>query len=129
MRTTITTHNNYVDLETLDQPTNQVAEEERTKENTPILEKHAEPGKDTPQTPGIDLSLPKTHEPLNVNTFVAKAQLSKNMGTSGIESMLPIPQFPHNSILVGSAEVIGGLDGKSKEKHTNLQEGVSKWRI
>ncbi|KAG5580305.1 hypothetical protein H5410_050932 [Solanum commersonii] len=46
--------------------------------------------------------------------------------STGIDSMLPIPTPPNNVSIECNDEVEGGMDGGSQEKHSNMQEGVSK---
>ncbi|KAG5606095.1 hypothetical protein H5410_027587 [Solanum commersonii] len=46
--------------------------------------------------------------------------------STGIDSMLPIPTTPNNVSIECNDEVEGGMDGGSQEKHSNMQEGVSK---
>ncbi|KAK4707109.1 hypothetical protein R3W88_033323 [Solanum pinnatisectum] len=50
----------------------------------------------------------------------------KHTRNTGIDSAPPIPTDPSSSSFVYNVEVKGGMDGGSPEKHTNLQEGVSK---
>ncbi|XP_049358057.1 uncharacterized protein LOC125822664 [Solanum verrucosum] len=47
--------------------------------------------------------------------------------STGIDSMLPIPTTPNNVSIDCNEEVEGGMDGGCQDKHSNMQEGVSKW--
>ncbi|KAH0712245.1 hypothetical protein KY289_008204 [Solanum tuberosum] len=63
------------------------------------------------------------HNQTNQVTQNGNKEFSKS---TGIDSMLPIPTPPNNVSIDCNDEVEGGLDGGCQEKHSNLQEGVSK---
>ncbi|KAG5599229.1 hypothetical protein H5410_030599 [Solanum commersonii] len=62
----------------------------------------------------------------NQTNQVAQNGNKEHSKNTGIDSMLPIPAHPNNVSIDCNDEVEGGMDGGSQEKHSNLQEGVSK---
>ncbi|KAG5568561.1 hypothetical protein H5410_064422 [Solanum commersonii] len=49
--------------------------------------------------------------------------------STGIDSMLPIPTPPNNVSIECNDEVEGGMDGGSREKHSNMRKGYPKGNL
>ncbi|KAG5606144.1 hypothetical protein H5410_027636 [Solanum commersonii] len=62
----------------------------------------------------------------NQATQALKKENKEYNKSTCIDSMLPIPTHPNNVLIDCNVEVEGGLDGGSQEKHSNMQEWVSK---
>uniref|UniRef100_M1DMP2 DUF4283 domain-containing protein n=1 Tax=Solanum tuberosum TaxID=4113 RepID=M1DMP2_SOLTU len=89
---TITTHNNYIDLDIKDQPKNQQEQGIQQQDKTPNLEKQYA------HEPDTDLSTPKIRAPSkkhNTNNVKSQGVVSKNTETTCIDSMLSLTQNPN----------------------------------
>ncbi|TMW81051.1 hypothetical protein EJD97_012425, partial [Solanum chilense] len=95
-------------------------------------ERKADADSDTQQNEETNIVSPSTNQRTKLQQHQTQLTQTNNNKRTGFDLSLPTPQqspvnAADNIVNVGLAvEVDGGMDGGCQEKHTNLQEGVSK---
>ncbi|KAG5606082.1 hypothetical protein H5410_027574 [Solanum commersonii] len=112
---TILTHNNYINLEIQEL---QATDNEKEGNSNRTAGQGSYPRQGSDKDPSI----------INLHNNTTRKQVvtTEIQNTPGIDSLIPTPN-PHHTIDINVVdEAAGGMEGRVKETHTNLQEGVSK---
>ncbi|KAG5613699.1 hypothetical protein H5410_013523 [Solanum commersonii] len=112
-------HNNFINLEMQElQATDNEEEGNKECDNGARQESHSRQG--SAKEPSL------INPPKQTKWQKEQAAVTRNVKNSGIDSLIPSPNPLDNIDGHDADEAVGGMEGRVQEKHTNLQEGVSK---